>query len=370
MKNLVIPVRLDGSRRRVLLTTAALIAAASAGGSLKANSPLKVAFVYVSPVSDAGWTHQHDLGRQAVAEAFGDRVQIRAVDKVAEGPEAERVIRDLADQGYQLIFTTSFGFMEPTLRVAREFPQVHFEHCSGYKKSANVGNYNARFYEGRFLAGIAAGAVSKSHILGYVAALPIPEVIQGINAFMLGARQSNPQTTLRIIWTNTWYDPGREAEAANTLMDAGADVLTHHTDSSAVPRAAEARKTWVVGYHSDMRHAAPNAHLVSVTHHWGRYYISRVNQVLAGTWQADSVWGGMDNDFVRLQGLSGQVSPALQQQLSDAQQALKAGQLHPFAGPIQDNEGKQRAAAGAGLTDADIGQMNWFVQGVSGKVPR
>ena len=200
--------------------------------------------------------------------------------------------------------------------------------------------------------------------------LTAPAAIPGINAFMLGARQSNPQTTLRIIWTNTWYDPGREAEAANTLMDAGADVLTHHTDSSAVPRAANARKAWVVGYHSDMRHAAPDSHLISVTHHWGRYYIGRVRQVMAGKWQADSVWGGMDNDFVRVQALSDAVPASLKARMTEAEQALKAGSLHPFAGPIRDNDGMQRVAGGAKLSDADIGQMNWFVEGVSGKVPR
>lgn len=370
MKNLVKSVSRFGSRRRLLLTAAMLLSALAFGGLAKAQDPLKVAFVYVGPVSDAGWTHQHDLGRQAVEAEFGDRINVRTVDKVAEGPDSERVIRDLASQGYELIFTTSFGFMDPTIKVAREFPAVRFEHASGYKSSANVGNYNARFYEGRYLSGMAAGAVSKTNTLGYVATLPIPEVIQGINAFMLGARQTNPDSILKIIWINAWFDPGREAEAANTLIDAGADVLTHHTGSSAVPRTAEARKTWVVGYHSDMRAAAPSTHLVSVTHHWGHYYIERINAVLAGRWKSESVWGGMNQGFVRLQGLSDQVPAALRTRLVAAEQALKAGQRHPFTGPLQDNDGQARLPAGEQLSDAQIGQMNWFVNGVSGKVPR
>ena len=204
-------------------------------------APLRAAFVYVSPVSDAGWTHQHDTGRRAMEQAMAGRVTTTAVEKVSEGADAERVIRDLASRGHALVFATSFGFMEPTLRVARDFPQVAFEHCSGYRSAPNVALYNARFYEGRYLAGLIAGRASRANQLGYVAAFPIPEVLQGINAFALGARAVNPKAEVRVVWTSAWFDPPRERDAAFALVNQGADVLTHHTDSSAVPQAAEAR---------------------------------------------------------------------------------------------------------------------------------
>ncbi|MFK7967107.1 MAG: BMP family ABC transporter substrate-binding protein [Burkholderiaceae bacterium] len=362
MKNLVFAVH--RFRRLAVLVLGGLIACVAF-----AAEPLKVGFVYVSPVSDAGWTYQHDQGRKQMVAELGERVQTRFVDKVAEGPEAERVIRDLASQGYQLIFATSFGFMEPTLRVARDFPDVTFEHASGYKLAGNMANYNARFYEGRFLAGMAAGAISKTNRLGYVAALPIPEVIQGINAFMLGARQTNPSAELSVLWTNSWYDPGRETSAATALIDLGADVLTHHTDSSAVPRAAEAAGKWVVGYHSDMRAAAPKHHLVSVTHHWGQYYTDRVKAKLAGQWQSQSVWGGMQDGFVRIDGLSNQLEPAVAALIEEAAELIRNGTRHPFAGPVTDNTGKERIVAGKPPSDELISRMDWFVAGVNASLP-
>jgi len=348
----------------VVALGAALISSAS-----MAADPLKVGFVYVSPVSDAGWTFQHDQGRLEMEAALGDKVQTRFVDKVAEGPEAERVIRDLASQGYTLIFTTSFGFMEPTLRVAREFPEVTFEHASGYKLAGNMANYNARFYEGRYLAGLAAGATTKSNKLGYVAALPIPEVIQGINAFMLGARKTNPQVQLSVLWTNSWYDPGRETAATTALIDLGADVLTHHTDSSAVPRTAEAAGKWVVGYHSDMRTAAPKHHLVSVTHHWGQYYTDRVKAKLAGQWESQSVWGGMKEGFVRIDGLSETITKPVRQLIERTAKEIRGGSQHPFDGPVNDNTGRERIASNESPPDKLISQMNWFVEGVNAKLP-
>jgi len=359
VKNLVAAFYVALSFVLIALSSSAAIAA----------DPLKVGFVYVSPVADAGWTFQHDQGRLEMEAKLGDRVQTRVVDKVAEGPEAERVIRDLASEGYELIFTTSFGFMEPTARVAREFPAVSFEHASGYKTAKNMANYNARFYEGRYLAGMAAGVMSKTNLLGYVAALPIPEVIQGINAYLLGARQTNPKAELSVLWTNSWYDPGREKSATTALIDLGADVLTHHTDSSAVPRTAEAAGKWVVGYHSDMRAAAPLHHLVSVTHHWGQYYAGRARAKLAGNWQSQTVWGGMKDGFVRLDGLADVVPLNVVELIKRAEREIRDGARHPFAGPVFDNSGRERIAAQQRPTDEAINRMDWFVAGVNAQVP-
>jgi basic membrane protein A and related proteins len=331
--------------------------------------PLRIGFVYVSPVSDAGWTYQHNVGRLQMEKALAGRVTTTFVEKVREGPDAERVIRDLASQGHRLIFTTSFGFMEPTLRVAREFPDVAFEHATGYKVASNVSTYNARFYEGRYLAGIIAGRMSKSNTIGYVAAVPIPEVLQGINAFTLGARSVNPAMQTRVIWTNTWFDPGRERDAAFTLIGQGADVLTHHTDSSAVPQAAEARGAYAVGYHSDMSRIAPKMHLASVTHHWGHYYEQRALTVLEGKWKPGSVWGGMREKFVHVDPISPQVPQEARDHVMAQYGHIIAGRLHPFTGPISDNQGKLRVQQGA-MSDADLGAMDWYVEGVVGRVPR
>jgi simple sugar transport system substrate-binding protein len=372
--NLAIAAARAVARRAIALAAAlplaaTLTASASAQPAGPARAPLKVAFVYVSPVSDAGWTRQHDDGRRELERTLGDRVATTVVEKVAEGPDAERVIRDLAAQGNALIFTTSFGYMEPTLKVAREFPQVAFEHASGYRSAPNMGHYNARFYEGRYLAGFLAGRTTRSGVLGYVAAYPIPEVLQGINAFALGARSVNPRAEVRVVWTSSWFDPGRERDAAFTLVNQGADVLTHHTDSSAVPQAAEARGVHAIGYHSDMSRAAPKTHLVSVTHHWGRYYVQRAQAMLDGTWKPDATLGGLRDGFVRLGPVSAAVPADVLALVRAREQAIVAGRLHPFTGPIRDNEGRLRVERGA-IADADLERIDWFVEGVAGRVPR
>ncbi|MFM1989764.1 MAG: hypothetical protein RJA99_2721 [Pseudomonadota bacterium] len=334
-----------------------------------ARAPLKVAFVYVSPVSDAGWTHQHDLGRRELEQALAGRASTSFVEKVAEGADAERVIRDLATQGHGLIFTTSFGYMDPTIRVARDFPDTVFEHASGYRSAPNVATYNARFYEGRWLGGLVAGRATKSNVIGYVAAFPIPEVLQGINAFTLGARAANPKAEVRVVWTSSWFDPGRERDAALTLANQGADVLTHHTDSSAVPQAAESRGLRVVGYHSDMSRAAPRAHLVSVTHHWGRYYVQRTQAVLDGTWRTRSTWGGLKDGMVRVDPVAADVPKDTVALLRAREADIVAGRLHPFTGPIRDNEGRVRLQQGT-MSDDDLNRIDWLVEGVAGKIPR
>ncbi|MEP6608736.1 MAG: BMP family ABC transporter substrate-binding protein [Burkholderiaceae bacterium] len=346
--------------------------APSSAGPVKAAAalpqPLKVAFVYVSPVGDAGWTAQHNAGREQMAKALGSKVSTSFVEKVPEGADAERVIRDLAQQGNKLIFTTSFGFMNPTIKVAEEFKDVKFEHATGYKTAPNVNTYNARFYEGRYLAGMIAGKMSKTGTLGYVAAFPIPEVLQGINAFVLGARAMNPKARLRVVWISTWYDPGKERDAANTLMAQGADVVTHHTDSTAVVAAAEEKRKMAVAYHSNMAKFGPNAQLVAVTHHWGDYYTHRAQAVLDNTWTVAPVWGGIKDGFIRLQGLADNLPADLVESVKARQEEIRSGKFHPFTGPLRSNDGKEILSTGA-LTDAQLNAMNYYVEGVVGKVP-
>jgi len=351
----------------VLSCGLALAQAASAQGA--GGEPLKVGFVYVTPVSDAGWTAQHNQGRLQLERALGTRVRTSYVENVPEGADAERVIRDLAAQGHRLIFTTSFGYMEPTLRVARQFPDVIFEHATGYKSAANVGFYNARFYEGRYLAGMVAGRMTKTNVAGYVAAFPIPEVLQGINAFVLGMRSVNPKAELKVVWVNTWYDPGRERDAANALMNQGADVLTHHTDSTATVAAAEEKGRYSIGYHSDMRKYGPRGQLTAVSHHWGDYYTRVARSVIDGKWKPSGVWGGMRDGFVRLEPFNETVPADVQQQVKARQADLVAGRLHPFSGRIVDSEGKVRQEAGT-MSDEAMNRMDFYVAGVQGKLPK
>ena len=332
-------------------------------------APLKVAYVYVSPLADTGWTAQHEAGRKQLQANLGAAVKTQYVDKVAEGADAERVIRDLATQGAQLIFTTSFGYMDPTLKVAKEFPKTTFVHVSGYKTAANVATVNARFYEGRYVAGWLAGKHSKSGVAGYVAAFPIPEVLQGVNAFTLGMQAAKPGAQVKLVWTNSWHDPSRETEAANTLIAQGADVLTHHTDSNAVPLAAQAKNVGVLSYNSNMMQSAPTAQLAAVTHHWGAYETQAAKQVIAGTWKTSQVWGGAKEGMISLEGY-GKLVPAAQQ--TQAQSMLKqiaAGTLHPFSGKLTDNTGKLRQASGS-MNDAALNDMNWLVAGVVGSLPK
>ncbi|MEP6557256.1 MAG: BMP family ABC transporter substrate-binding protein [Burkholderiales bacterium] len=357
---------------RVAVCLAAAISCAVGWGAAPAD-PLKVAFVYVTPVLPVGWTHQHELGRQAVDEAFGDRVHTTHVDNVAEGADAERVIRDLARAGNRLIFTTSFGYMEPTLAVARDFPDVRFESITGYKTAPNIAVANARYYEGRYLAGIAAGRASQSGTAGYVAGFPIPEVLQGINAFTLGMRSVNPQAQVRVVWLDAWFDPPRERDAAMTLFNQGVDVIAFHTASTAVMAAAEERGKLAIAYHSDMRDVAPNAQLAAVTHWWGDYDKARVQAVLDGTWKTGNVWGGIASGMVRIGDFGPQASEALQREVMARAQDIAAGRLQPFAAgsaPVHDNEGHVVIEANHPLTDEQILRMNWLVEGVQGRLAR
>ena len=358
-------------RRSALKLIAAAAGASALPGLARAQgaSPLKVGFVYVSPIGDAGWTFQHELGRREIVKAFGSKIETRFVESVPEGADAERVIREMAQSGHGLVFATSFGYMNYVERVARAFPKTAFLHATGYKTGKNMGVYNARFYEGRYLNGVIAGYMTKSNVLGYVGAFPIPEVLQGINAFARGARSVNPNAEVRVIWVNSWYDPGKEREAANTLLAQNADIVTHHTDSTAVVQAAEERGKWAFGYHSDMSKYGPKAHLTATTHHWGDFYHQTVEQVLAGNWQPPRLWGGMKDGMVKLAPLGPAVPPEVRAKIEKLEADMVSGALHAFAGPVVDQDGKTRHANGP-MSDDALGKMDYFVQGVASRLPK
>lgn len=338
--------------------------------SSAAKEPLKIGFVYVAPLTDAGWVRQHEEARKAVELALGDRVKTTYVENVPEGADAERVIRDLAQQGHRLIFTPSFGYMEPTLKVARDFPDVKFESITGYKTAPNVAVANARYYEGRYLAGIAAGRMASS--AGYVAGFPIPEVIQGINAFTLGMRSVNPQATVKVVWLGAWFDPPREREAAMALFNQGVEVMAFHTGSTAVMSAAQERGKLAIAYHSDMRKAAPDAQLLAVTHQWGDYYTRRAKAVLDGSWKSGAVWGGVKDGMIRVDSFGPKVPKKVADEVLARQRDIASGKLHPFRAraALLDNEGREVLAAGKTLTDEQILGMNFLVQGVQGKLAK
>jgi simple sugar transport system substrate-binding protein len=338
--------------------------------SKTAGEPVKAGFVYVSPITEAGWTKQHDEGRKAVEAALGAGVKTTFVENVPEGADAERVIRDLARQGNQIIFTPSFGYMEPTLKVAKEFPDVKFESITGYKSAPNVATANARYYEGRYLAGIAAGRMSKTGVAGYVAGFPIPEVLQGINAFTLGMRSVSPKAEVKVVWLNAWFDPPKERDAAMALFNQNVDVIAFHTGSTAVMAAAQERGKLAVAYHSDMRKIAPDAQIVAVTHQWGDYYTRRIRAVADGSWRTGNVWGGVKDGMIRVGDFGAKVPTAVQQEVLARQKDIAAGRLKPFAGPIVDNEGREVVPKGQAMTDEQILSMNFLVSGVQGRIAK
>ena len=360
------------NRHRVKRFAGAVIAGAALAivATASAQEPLKIGFVYVSPIGDAGWTYQHDQGRKEMEKALGGKVQSKIVENVPEGADAERVIRELAAGGSKLVFTTSFGYMNPTVKVAQQFPNVMFDHATGYKTAKNVGVYNARFYEGRYLCGIIAGKMTKTNVAGYVAAFPIPEVVQGINAFTQGMRSVNPSAEVKVIWVNSWFDPGREREAANTLMSQGADVVTHHTDSTAVVQAAEEKGKYAFGYHSDMSKYGPKAQLSATTHQWGAFYTKTANDVIAGKWKPENIWGGIKDGMIKLAPLNPAVPKDVGDMVAKAQKDIVDGKLHPFQGPLKDNAGKERIAAGKTMSDDEMQKMDFYVVGVQGSLPK
>ena len=352
---------------RWILAGATAIAMAGGAG---AQQPLKIGFVYVSPIGDAGWTFQHDSGRKEMEKALGAKVATKYVENVPEGADAERVIREFAASGHQLVFTTSFGYMNPTVKVAKTFPKVAFEHATGYKRDTNVGTYNARFYEGRYLTGIIAGKMTKSNVAGYVAAYPIPEVLQGINAFARGMRSVNPKAEVRVIWINSWYDPGREREAAMTLISQGADVISQHTDSTAPVQAAQEKGVYAFGYHSDMSKYGPKAHLTATTHQWGAFYTKAAQDVLAGQWKPSNIWGGIKDGMIKLAPLNPAVPKDVRDLVAKAEADIAGGKLTPFTGPVKDQAGKERLPAGKTMPDDQLAVMDYYVEGVVGQLPK
>ena len=349
---------------------AAPAAQAPASAPAAKPEPLKAAWVYVGPVGDAGWTYAHDQGRKAVEAEFGDKVKTTIVEKVPEGADAERVIRDLAAQGNKIIFATSFGFMEPMVKVAAEFPDVKFEHATGYKTSANMRVYDIKLYQDAYVSGVLAGGMTKSNTIGFVATFPIPEVLRNINAFTLGAQSVNPKVKTKVVWINTWFDPPKESDAAQSLINQGADVLLQNTDSSAVLQTAEKNGKYAFGWDSDMSAVAPKAHLASNVVHWGPYYIKAVREVLDGTWKGNqrSIWGAPEGTTEVIK-INEAVPEAVRKKAEEAAAGLKAGTLSPFAGPLSDNTGKERLPKGA-VADQDwLDKVDFFVKGVEGKVP-
>ena len=331
--------------------------------------PLKVGFIYVGPTGDAGWSFAHDEGRKAAAAKFGDQVVTTYVEKVAEGPDAERVIRDLVAQGNKLIFATSFGFMDSMVKVAKDHPEVLFEHATGYKTAENLRVYEAKFYEGAYLAGIVAGKVTKTNTLGFVASFPIPEVVRNINAFTLGAQSVNPKVKTKVVWVNAWFDPPKETEAAKSLMNGGADVLLQNTDSTAVLQAAERAGKYAFGWDSDMSAFAPKAHLGSCQLNWAVYYEKAFKDALEKTWKPEETKWGVKEDMVRLAKVADFVPADVKALVEKATAGLKDGTVAPFTGPVVDNTGKVQLAKGTPADDKWLGGINFYVKGVEGKVP-
>jgi len=331
--------------------------------------PLKVGFVYSGPIGDVGWTYQHELGRQRVEKELGSRVKTVFVENVPESADAERVIRQLVSDGCGMIFTTSFGFMEPTVKVAREFPKVFFEHATGYKTAENLGVYQSKFYEGAYLLGIIAGKMTKTGTLGYVGSFSIPEVLRNVNAWTMGARSVNPSVKTEVIWINSWYDPPREKEAAETLINQGADVLYQNTDSPAIVQAAEAKGLHAFGQDSDMAKYGPKAELTANVVNWGGYYVKKVKDVLEGKWKSEDTKWGMAEGMIEVMPLNAAVPPEVSRLFDEKKAAIQGGTLHPFSGPVLDQSGATKVATGETIAEKELWSLNWYVQGIDGKLP-
>ena len=352
-------------------TGVALGAAVAVLLTVGANAePTKVGFVYVGPTNDGGWTQAHDKGRLALEEALGDKVETMFVESVPEGPDSERVMTQMALSGADLIFTTSFGYMDPTLNVAAKFPNVKFEHATGYKTSVNVSNYSARFYEGRAIQGHIAGSMTKSNIIGYIASVPIPEVVRGINSAYIHAKKVNPDVEFKIIWLFTWMDPAKEADAANTLMEQGADVILQHTDSTA-PLAAMVSRGGVIGFGqaSDMLEYAPWPRVSSIIDDWAPYYIERTKAVIDGTWKSQSVWHGIDTGMVGIGEITDAVPSNVKAEAIALKDAIVSGEYHPFTGPLNKQDGSVWLADGEVADDGALAGMTFYVEGITGVVP-
>ncbi|MHC5597928.1 MAG: BMP family ABC transporter substrate-binding protein [Nostoc sp.] len=334
------------------------------------NEPLKVGFVYVGPVGDFGWTYAHDLGRRDMEANLQDKVKTTFVENVNEGADAQRVIRQLALDGNKLIFTTSFGYMNPTIKVAKDFSDVVFEHCTGYKRAANVGTYLGRFEEPRYLTGMIAGKMTKSNVVGFIGAYPIPEVIRGICAFTQGVRLTNPQAKVKVLWVQSWYDPAKEREAAQALVNLGVDVLTQHTDSGAVVQLAEEKGIYAFGYNTDMSKFGQKAHLTSAISKWGKFYTDKALTVMSNTWKSQDVWDGIAKGMVDISPMNEAIPADVQQLVNAKRDELIQGTAHPFDGPVKDQKGVVRVPKGKVLDDRGQLAMDWYVEGIDPSIPK
>lgn len=351
------------------LLTSAAVALGLASGAHAADT--KVGFVYVGPVGDGGWTYEHDKGRQAVEAHFGDAVETVYVESVPEGPDAERVMTQMALEGADLIFTTSFGYMDPTINVAKKFPNVKFEHATGYKTAENVSVYSARFYEGRAVQGTIAGHMTESNVIGYIGSYPIPEVIRGINSAYIHAKKVNPDVEFKIVWAYTWFDPAKEADAAKVLIEQGADVILQHTDSTAPQAAAQnAGNVITFGQASDMSEYGPKPRVSSIIDDWAPYYIARTQAVIDGSWATSNTWDGIGAGMVGI----GEISSAVPADVKEAALAMKAaladGSYHAFTGPITKQDGSVWLAEGETADDGTLAGMNFYVEGIEGDIPQ
>jgi simple sugar transport system substrate-binding protein len=356
-------------RKILIAATAVMLATGASLFGASAADKLKVGFIYLGPVGDLGWTYQHDLGRLAMVKEFGDKVETTFLENVSEGPDSERSIEQLARAGNKLIFTTSFGYMEPTLKVAKKYPKIHFEHATGYKRAENMSTYSGRFYEGRYIQGQIAAKMSKSGVLGYIGSFPIPEVISGINATMIGAQTVNPNIKVKIIWVNSWFDPGKEADAAKALLDQGADVIMQHTDSPAPMQVASERGKLAFGQDSEMIKFGPKAQLTSIMDNWGPYYIERVKAELDGTWKSEDNWDGLKQKMVVMAPYTN-MPDDVKKAAEETEAAIKDGKLFPFKCPVVGQDGKEvECKGGDHLADGQVLGMNFYVKGIDDKIP-
>ncbi|KRQ08354.1 BMP family ABC transporter substrate-binding protein [Bradyrhizobium manausense] len=355
--------------RKSLLALAAGLLLAGSVSAASAADKLKVGFIYLGPIGDLGWTYQHDQARLALEKELGDKIETTYLENVPEGPDAERAIEQLVRAGNKLIFTTSFGYMDPTLKVAKKYPNVHFEHATGYKREKNMSTYSSRWYQGRYIQGLIAAKMSKSGVLGYIGSFPIPEVVSGINATMIAAQSINPNIKVKIIWANTWFDPGKEADAAKALIDQGADVIMQHTDSPAAMQIASERGKLAFGQDSEMIKFGPKTQLTSILDTWAPYYIARVKAELDGTWKSEDTWGGLDSHMFAMAPYTN-MPDDVKKIAEDAQAAITAGKLHPFKCPVIGQDGKEiECKGGANLDDGQILGMNFYVKGIDDKLP-
>ncbi len=353
------------------LAAAAAMGLALAGGAQAASDggPVKAGFIYVGPIGDLGWTWTHNQGRLALEAEFGDMVETSYVESVPEGADAERVMSQMARSGVDIIFTTSFGYMDPTIAAAENFPDVRFEHATGYKRADNVSTYSARFYEGRYVIGEIAGAMTETNKIGYIASFPIPEVVRGINSAYLAAKSVNPDVEFKVVWVYTWFDPGKEADAANALIEQGVDVIMQHTDSPAAMTIAEEKGVFAFGQASDMSNFGPNAQLTGIIDNWGPYYIERVQAVMDGTWESTDTWDGVQAGMVNFAPFSDKLPDDVRARAEATIAALAAGELHPFTGPINKQDGSVWLAEGEEADDGTLAGMNFYVEGVGGEWP-